>query len=596
MPNEKIITLDNLREFKNKCDDTYSKKGEVDVDWGNINGDIEDQTDLMAKFGSTDTEISNIKAKIPVAASSSNQLADKAFVNDLMATNTATFRGTSPKNLTEQQFLAWANSLTKTPNDYCIWVTIDSNGNQVYKRYKYDGTQWVFELDYNNSSFDQAQWNAINSGINEEKVADIDNNTTARHSHSNKTILDGITANNLTDSTEKATWNGKQDALVSGENIKTINFQDILGSGNIQIATGTTYAEGNGIDIDNNTISVDTTVIATKTDVNAKATKANIVAGTSTKITYNAEGIITGGANLQASDIPELSAGKITDGTFNVARIPTLSISKIEGLQTELQNKQPKLTQGDNITIDSNNRISAEKTEVINDLNSTETGKALSAYQGKILSDKIASLGSIGRFLALWNCATGKPNTDPESLPYTYHTGDYYRIGNVGTTNYIPTGTQYTGTASTTQATESVKVGDIYYFDGTSWYKQASGQDVPVQDVEVDGTSVLSTTDGVARIGVASSSQVGVSKIDSSKGIDIVNKALSIVKALSSDISAKTNDYKPLVSSNVNDIILYGLGAYTGTAFSTAQKTTARQTIGAGVGNGDTTITFVEWE
>lgn len=37
--------------------------------------------------------------------------------------------------------------------------------------------------------------------------------------------------------TDKSTWSGKQDALVSGTNIKTINNQTILGSGNIDVQT-----------------------------------------------------------------------------------------------------------------------------------------------------------------------------------------------------------------------------------------------------------------------------------------------------------------------------------------------------------------------
>lgn len=41
----------------------------------------------------------------------------------------------------------------------------------------------------------------------------------------------------VTDS-EKTTWNGKQAALVSGTNIKTINNQSLLGSGNISISGG----------------------------------------------------------------------------------------------------------------------------------------------------------------------------------------------------------------------------------------------------------------------------------------------------------------------------------------------------------------------
>ena len=36
---------------------------------------------------------------------------------------------------------------------------------------------------------------------------------------------------------DKSTWSGKQDALVSGTNIKTINNQSILGSGNIDVQT-----------------------------------------------------------------------------------------------------------------------------------------------------------------------------------------------------------------------------------------------------------------------------------------------------------------------------------------------------------------------
>ena len=38
-------------------------------------------------------------------------------------------------------------------------------------------------------------------------------------------------------SSDKSTWSGKQDALVSGTNIKTINGNSILGSGNIDVQT-----------------------------------------------------------------------------------------------------------------------------------------------------------------------------------------------------------------------------------------------------------------------------------------------------------------------------------------------------------------------
>lgn len=48
--------------------------------------------------------------------------------------------------------------------------------------------------------------------------------------------------------TNKSTWTGKQDALVSGTNIKTINSTSLLGSGNIAISGGvTSVATGTGL-------------------------------------------------------------------------------------------------------------------------------------------------------------------------------------------------------------------------------------------------------------------------------------------------------------------------------------------------------------
>ena len=54
-------------------------------------------------------------------------------------------------------------------------------------------------------------------------------------------VLTAHTANTAihVTSSDKTTWSGKQDALVSGTNIKTINGASILGSGNIEIEQGT---------------------------------------------------------------------------------------------------------------------------------------------------------------------------------------------------------------------------------------------------------------------------------------------------------------------------------------------------------------------
>lgn len=80
----------------------------------------------------------------------------------------------------------------------------------------------------------------IVTGITE----DIDEATSGKADTSAVTqINDALTAHTTnTDihvtTSDKSTWNGKQDALVSGTNIKTINNTSILGSGNIEIEGG----------------------------------------------------------------------------------------------------------------------------------------------------------------------------------------------------------------------------------------------------------------------------------------------------------------------------------------------------------------------
>ena len=66
----------------------------------------------------------------------------------------------------------------------------------------------------------------------------------------------------------------KQDTLVSGTNIKTINNTSILGSGNIDIqGGGSSYTAGTGIDITNDVISVNNTVVTTGTNQNITGIK-----------------------------------------------------------------------------------------------------------------------------------------------------------------------------------------------------------------------------------------------------------------------------------------------------------------------------------
>lgn len=109
-------------------------------------------------------------AKIPSAASAANQLADKGFVHDAIATNTAYFIGTFDS---VEELEAYDGDLTN--NDYAFVETTDTAGNVLYQRYKYNERKeaWEFEYSLNNTGFTAEQMDAINSGATAEKIGQI---------------------------------------------------------------------------------------------------------------------------------------------------------------------------------------------------------------------------------------------------------------------------------------------------------------------------------------------------------------------------------------------------------------------------------------
>lgn len=162
--------------------------------------------------------------------------------------------------------------------------------------------------------------------------------------------------------------------------------------------------------------------------------------------------------NQTDADSPDYIKNKPTIPTVNDA---TLTIQKNwAGIGTFTANSS------------TNTSINITVPNVINNVTSTDTNNALSALQGKNLQDQIDDLKSMWRFLSLWDATTWLPISFPLSTPYNYQTWDYYLVETVWATNYRPSWTQYTGTASTTVETDELEIWDMYIYDWQIWLLQ----------------------------------------------------------------------------------------------------------------------------
>lgn len=138
---------------------------------------------------STKTELKAVTDKIPSQATSSNQLADKDFVNSSI-NNVAAYYIT--KNAAGDAFATkaeltaattyYSGGATRTPtrNDYAIVLADESKKDTVTgasptTRYLYNNG-WEFQYIVNNSSFTAAQWSALNSGATTTNIGQINTN------------------------------------------------------------------------------------------------------------------------------------------------------------------------------------------------------------------------------------------------------------------------------------------------------------------------------------------------------------------------------------------------------------------------------------
>lgn len=154
----------------------------------------------------------------------------------------------------------------------------------------------------------------------------------------------------------ETTLGNKQDTLVSGTNIKTINNQSILGEGNIEISDYYTKTEADEIFATTTQVNHQAADIAAlQTDMRGK--QATLVSGENIK-TINGESVL-GEGNIEVAkktDIPSTDNLATKDELTAVETVANnadtkadAATSRVESVETALNNKQDTLVSGTNI-------------------------------------------------------------------------------------------------------------------------------------------------------------------------------------------------------------------------------------------------------
>lgn len=137
------------------------------------------QTTINENINDVNTKVTTIEGLIPTQASSTNQLADKDFVNSSINAVAATFRGNFANKAALDTWQTENPGVAKQ-NDYCIVQQDETHSNQQW-RYLFQDGAWVAQYKVNDAPFTEAQNAAINSGI----TSTIVTNTTSHIANKN---------------------------------------------------------------------------------------------------------------------------------------------------------------------------------------------------------------------------------------------------------------------------------------------------------------------------------------------------------------------------------------------------------------------------
>lgn len=334
--------------------------------------------------------------------------------------------------------------------------------------------------------------------ILESEINTKQNKIDSSHKLSSDLVDDTNKTNKFVTASEKTTWGGKQDALVSGTNIKTINNESLLGSGNISIQGG-----GTGTDVQINGSSIvsnDVADIQVEGTYNASTNKIATMSEIPTKVSdlSNDSGFITNTVNNLTNYYTKTNTYTKTEIDNLISAISTLDIEVVQTLPTQdistttiyLVPKTPSTNDAYDEYIYVNNsweHIGSTEVDLTNYYTKTQTDGLLNnkANTTDVQNNKNLTRGIeyiVGTQAESTNLWTGV-STDTGCSSGTIYTGKtiIYHLPQAGTSSAaklnltLPDGTTtgainiYRLTNSTVTTTFGAGCDILMVFDGTQW-------------------------------------------------------------------------------------------------------------------------------
>ena len=643
--------------------------------WGNITGTLSNQTDLQdalnAKQGvltpadgiTIDNDvisgsilqgdISDINALIPAQATTSNQLADKDFVNSSISTNTANFIGTF---IDVPSLEAYSGTVTN--NDYAFVVNsvVTDNGNDWTTLTALNGydkallTNFDYAWVVNGSNFDLYRFDILNQEwvlrLADTPKAGVTLNTA--YNRYKATVSAGTT-----------TWEWEY----------TLNNSSFTAAQWAAINSGATTTNIGQIAI--NTASIGTLAALTTTVKSSLVEAINEVNGTAgskvSDVQVNSTSVVTNGvANIPKAELNgtygvvklyNYDAGlTVTNNGLAVLGAADFQITGKTATSRPIMPGKIDLAVKTGVTTNTLALSSAEKAAANSWLGSADMERGT--------SDPTAStVGTLGLLYkntvsgALFQC-TGVDDTDPDNIVYTWKSvgtltdvqinstsivtngiatiplaelnGEYGLVklaassSNFGLAIHGASGTLYVMGATDTQITNkqstnnpilpgkidlAVKTGlttNTLTLDATE-KTSANTWLGSIQGVQINNTDLTVDANNKVNIPIMSSSLAGVAKPNTSWGISVNGEYLRTVNASQAEIAEKTNQYKPIVPNTLDYAVKVGVTSNTN-VLTTAEKTAASNWIlptqsantvlmSDGVSaSWDSPIVFCDWE